>query len=164
MRIREVVPGDLEFLWLMLFYASHSNDEPGTTPEDIRKNPDLIRYLGGWGRRGDLGVLAVDVEAPVGAAWLRLFEDAQSGDPAFIDSNTPELAVAVRPGSEGMGVGTEMLTHLFELAGDSYPGIGLSVRVGNPAIALYERFGFQVVGHIINRVGTQSVKMHLRFD
>lgn len=162
MRVREVVPSDLEFLWLMLFYASHSNDEPGVTPEDIRVNPDLIRYLDGWGRRGDLGVIAVEMESPVGAAWVRLIEESKTGDPSFIDSETPELAVAVRPGWEGLGVGTEMLTHLFEIAADSYPGIGLSVRVGNPAVALYERLGFRVVGRITNRVGTESLKMHVK--
>jgi ribosomal protein S18 acetylase RimI-like enzyme len=154
--IRPTGEGDEEFLWLMLFYASHSNDEPGVSPEDIRSNPDLIGYIDGWRAAGYPGVLAGDLD---GAAWLRLFGDTEQTDPVFVDPKTPELAIAVRPGMEGRGIGTAMIEVLLFTMRGRYPAIVLSSRMENRAVGLYERLGFRVVGHFDNRVGTRSVKM-----
>ena len=45
-----------------------------------------------------------------------------------------------------------------------HPGVVLSVRSGNRAIRLYERFGFDVMEEIENRVGGRSFVMILTFD
>ena len=160
-RLRRVGVSDEDFLWLMLFYASHSNDEPGVGPGDVKANVDLRRYVVGWGRTGDVGVIAETEERICGAAWLRLFTESDRLDPAYVDDRTPELAVAVLPGLERDGIGTRMLTSLFESAKQFHPAVVLSVRLGNPAIRLYERLGFRAVSHMTNRVGTESVKMVL---
>lgn len=154
--IRPTVVGDEAFLWLMLFYASHSNDEPGVAPEDIRSNPDLTGYIEGWRAAGYPGVVAGEL---YGAAWLRLLGDSEQTDPVFVDRKTPELAVAVRPGLEGRGLGTAMIEGLLSTVRGRYPAIVLSSRMENRAVRLYERLGFRVVGHFGNRVGTRSVKM-----
>jgi len=153
------MPDDEEFLWEMLFYASHSNDEPGVDPADIRTNSDLVGYIDGWKRLGRDGVIAEQGTRPVGAAWLRLLTDLDRANPVFVDTETPELAIAVTPGMEGMGIGSAMLESLVTDARGRFPGIVLSSRAENPAVRLYERAGFRVVAEVTNRVGTRSVKM-----
>jgi len=46
--LRAATSDDVDFMWQMLFYASHSDHEDGTTLDDIKKDPDLIRHLVGW--------------------------------------------------------------------------------------------------------------------
>jgi GNAT superfamily N-acetyltransferase len=96
---------------------------------------------------------------PVGAAWVRIMGEADRANPVFIDADTPELAVAVAPGWEGRGVGTELIETLLDSARGRFPGIVLSSRAENPAVRLYRRLGFEPVGEMTNRVGTTSVKM-----
>jgi ribosomal protein S18 acetylase RimI-like enzyme len=158
-RERPTVPEDVEFLWRMLYYASHSNDQPGVHPGDIKSNPDLVGYIEGWKSTSHMGVIAEWGGEPVGAAWLRLLGPRDEVNPVFVDPATPELAVAVEPGHEGRGIGTKMLLALIEAASRSYPAIVLSARADSPAVKLYERLGFETVETIVNRVGTDSVKM-----
>lgn len=157
-RLRPSVEGDEETLWLMLYFASHSNDERGVGPEDIRSNPDLVGYIEGWRRGGRIGVIAEIGDSPIGAAWLRLLVDDDRANPVFMGAETPELAIAVLPDHQGRGVGSIMLSELLSISG--HVDIVLSVRADNPAVRLYERFGFEGSGTITNRVGTVSIRMH----
>ena len=159
--LRSAVANDENALWLMLFYASHSHDDPEAMPDDVMADPDLQRYVARWGRAGDMGVIAESDGDICGAAWLRLFAEGDRGDVTYVDARTPELAVAVLPGLEGSGIGTAMLTKLFDLARPVHSAIVLSVREGNPAVSLYGRLGFRAVDGITNRVGTRSIKMVL---
>ncbi len=82
-------------------------------------------------------------EKPVGAVWLRLLTRNNKGY-GYVDDDTPELGIAVFPEYRGQGIGTQLLTHLLESpCGQS--SISLSVSLDNPAVSLYERFGFEVV-------------------
>ncbi len=57
------------------------------------------------------------------------------------------MNVAVDPDVRRTGVATALLTELMERVGDPRARYTLEVRQSNdPAIALYERFGFQVAG------------------
>ena len=106
----------------------------------------LERYVAGWGRPGDSGLLAIDEFQPVGAAWYRLFETGEPGY-GFVDESTPELTIAIVPSRRGRGLGEELLVALLEQAkGEGYPRISLSVEPDNPAIHLYEQHGFTKVG------------------
>jgi GNAT superfamily N-acetyltransferase len=99
----------------------------------------------GWGRRGDDGTIAVaSSRRPIGAAWLRLWSASDHGY-GFIDVRTPELSMAVRPDFRGCGIGTQLLHHLLQRADQSYESVSLSVSTRNPAVRLYERFGFASV-------------------
>lgn len=157
--LRPACEADIDFLWEMLFYASHSYEETNVAPEDIRSNEDLVGYIYGWLEAGLPGVIGEIGGLAVGAAWLRRHTEDDQSNPVYVDGTTPELAIAVDPTQQNHGIGSALLTDLLSAVGPDIPAIVFSARVGNPAIRLYERHGFETVGTIGNRVGTQSVKM-----
>ena len=150
--IRLATKEDEPFLWEMLYYAAHMDEDTGVSPESAKTNPDLMKYVKDWGRETDIGSIALEPASnqPVGAAWIRLLA---------VDDNTPELAIAVLPQYLGNRIGTLLLQHLLEAAKQRYARVILSVRTTNPAKRLYERMGFVVTEEIVNRVGTASVSM-----
>jgi len=106
----------------------------------------VYRYVMNWGRPGDAAVIALDDGHPVGAAWYRLFKQNEPGY-GFVDEQTPELSIAVVPSRRGKGYGEQLLQALLDEAKrNGYGQISLSVEPENPALRLYERFGFQKVG------------------
>ena len=138
--IRRAGPKDVRFLRDMLHHAFYWRE--GRT--GIEEEP-VYRYVNGWGRPGDAGVIAVDDGFPVGAAWYRRFT-ADAPGYAFVDEETPELAIAVVPSRRGRGIGEELLRGLLEQAREAgYRALSLGVERGNPSIRLYERFGFREV-------------------
>lgn len=57
------------------------------------------------------------------------------------------LLIAVAPGVRRRGVGTALITHLFDAARvRGIARIFLEMRRGNPAIQLYHRFAFEPIG------------------
>jgi len=110
--VREAEAGDEGFLWRMLLEAAHAGDEVDGV-EALRQVPELARYVEGWGRPSDLGVVATNGDGePVGAAWVRMLvgEDAAYG---YVDDTTPELAIAVDPQRTGDGIGSQLLKRLL---------------------------------------------------
>src|SRR5262249_48531336 len=85
---------------------------PAVPPRDVVQHPDLARYVRHWGQEQDLGAVALHPTQgkPIGAAWLRLWDGAERGY-GFLDAQTPELSMAVRPAYRGQGVGTRLLAH-----------------------------------------------------
>jgi ribosomal protein S18 acetylase RimI-like enzyme len=156
---RLVVADDIEFLWEMVYWAAHVDEDPGVTHADMRSDRDLVGHVVGWGRAGDLGVVAELGGRRVGAAWLRLFDPSISDYSVFVDDETPELVIAAAPDHLGRGVGSALLTALFEHADVVYDSVVLSVRADNPAVRLYERFGFRELDRHVNRVGTASARL-----
>lgn len=148
-RLRRAGQSDLLFLAEMGWYAAHwrPGAEPPPPADVLLLEDRLGRYLSGWGRAGDAGVVALDERsAPIGAAWYRLFSRAEPGY-GFVSESVPELSIAVRPASRGAGVGTALLTALVGLARDEgFASLSLSVEPDNPARSLYERLGFRRVG------------------
>ena len=136
--IRAAGPQDVRFLRDMLRHAYYWRmSESGDLP--------VARYVIGWGRPGDAGLVALDDANPVGAAWYRLFSRAEPGF-GFVDESTPELTIAVVPSRRGKGFGHELMTGLLERARrGGYPKLSLSVAKDSPAVALYERYGFRGV-------------------
>jgi ribosomal protein S18 acetylase RimI-like enzyme len=128
---------DLRFLRDMLHHAYYWRERvPGSL---------VSRYVKGWGRPGDTALIALQNGFPVGAAWFRLFGEAEPGY-GFVDAETPELAIAVVPSKRGHGIGDDLLSALIQKAQSAgYGRLSLSVEPGNPARKLYERHGFQVV-------------------
>ena len=145
-RVRALTPADARLLrpYLRLSVFVRPGDPPW--PDDIVDRPEIACYVDGWGRYGDDGVLAVDeaTHADVGAAWLRLWPGPATGY-GFVDRATPELAIAVRPERRGQGIGTCLLDALLDRAAPRYRAVALSVTLDNPAVALYQRFGFRAI-------------------
>jgi ribosomal protein S18 acetylase RimI-like enzyme len=137
--IRAAGPQDVRFLRDMLRHAYYWRI-------DVGADLPVARYVIGWGRPGDAGLVALDDANPVGAAWYRLFSRAEPGF-GFVDESTPELTIAVVPSRRGKGFGHELMTGLLERARrGGYHKLSLSVAKDSPAVALYERYGFRSVG------------------
>ncbi len=107
--------------------------------------PPTARYIAGWPRESDLGVIAEAGGEPVGAAWVRFFP---ADDPAygFVSSDVPELTIGVAAAWRGRGVGRDLLRAIAALAaGAGIARISLSVERKNFAHGLYLSEGFAVV-------------------
>lgn len=156
-RLRPAAPDDEPFLREMLYQALFV--EPGREPHprDVLDLPHIARYVKDWGRRGDLGFVAVEdaTRQPVGAVWCRLPTDDDRGF-AYTDDETPEFGVALLPEHRGRGLGTTLLKHLIEQARGRYPRLSLSVSPDNPALRLYRRLGFETA----ELRGTHHVMIH----
>ncbi len=131
-----------------------------TSLATVKSNLDLVRYVSGWGRAGDLGVVAEKADFAVGAAWLRLWSKDSRGY-GYVADEVPELAIAVIPEMRGQGIGTALLSQIIQVATSQYPAISLSIRADNPALQLYERVGFVAVpgSEVFNREGGRSFNM-----
>jgi len=143
--IRPLTSADEPFLWEMLYQALHVPEGQTAPSREVVHLPELARYVRDWGRAGDCGFLASEAATsqPVGAVWLRLLMSENKGY-GYVDDDTPELSMAVLPEHRGQGIGAQLLTYLLASACGRLP-ISLSVSASNPALRLYERFGFKVV-------------------
>lgn len=143
---RPLTAEDEPLLWEMLQLAIYMPDG-SKAPQSLLEKPEIRRYVEGWGQPHDRGFAAVvrgSGEA-VGAVWTRLFTGENRGY-GYIDDLTPELTIAIREDWRDQGVGSFMLRELFDTLRDQYPGVSLSVSPNNPALHLYERLGFKLVG------------------
>lgn len=133
--IRSLTPTDEPILREMLFLGLQQSEE-GTSPSrDIVRQPEFSRYVEGWGRTGDAGFVALDRQSHqlLGAVWFR----------RPIGDATPALAFVVSPGHRNRGIGAALLTQWVR-ANPEQSEICLRVSPANPAVRLYERFGFRV--------------------
>lgn len=157
MRLRALLPSDQDTLQVFLWEALW--DPPGQPrrARAVLQNPLVRAYIENWGSKADdYGFVAVDEnEEAIGVVWSRLLLPPLQGG-AFFDERTPQLGIAVLPGHQGRGIGTCLLrAHLGEVS-DKFPAISLGVHPLNPALRLYQRFGFQQFavgkGNYINMV------------
>jgi GNAT superfamily N-acetyltransferase len=139
--IRELTITDEPFLWEMLYESLYVPAGQPALPRELVQQPEISRYVEGWGRAGDCGFLALDDDQPIGAAWLRLLVGAKRGY-GYYDETTPELAIAILPAYRGQGIGSRLLARLVENARSRDLAICLSVSKDNPARQLYQRLGF----------------------
>ena len=126
--LRPLLCEDESIVWQMLVYAAH---EPSL--ESVQTQPNLAQYAANWGRKGDMGYVALLDQLPIGAAWLRLWLSENKGF-GYLDDSIPELAIAVLPEYRDRGIGTQLLNKLLEEAQNHFPAISLSVRSNNPAV------------------------------
>jgi ribosomal protein S18 acetylase RimI-like enzyme len=162
--ITTATAADEAFLWEMLVEAAHLAADGEASATAAQQHPFLAKFVRGWGRPGDIGVIARDAAGEsLGAAWVRHLIGPEQSYPT-VDAAYPELAIAVRREHAGRGLGGVLLGRLIALARPVYPGLVLSVRAENPAQRLYARHGFVVTGEIVNRVGSRSLVMERRLD
>jgi ribosomal-protein-alanine N-acetyltransferase len=146
-QIRPVTGKDTAFLRHMLHYAIYGKPDYEPASTDMQYRTMLAYYLEDWGHEDDIGFIAVrnSDRKELGAAWIRRLS-ALSPRPIFIMTNLPELTIAVHPKYRGMGIGTNLLSYLLSEIKDRFQTIALTVEPHNPALRLYQRFGFEIVG------------------
>ncbi|MDD1622485.1 MAG: GNAT family N-acetyltransferase [Methylococcaceae bacterium] len=164
MNLRAANSEDEAFLWEAQYHAALLDSKQDPTAV-VQGDPILARYVEGWGRIGDIGIIAEHDNKPVGAAWCRLFRKETPGW-GWIDEEIPEISVAVLPEFRQKGIGTSLLTRLLEIAGQNYKAVSLAVRSTNPAFRLYLRLGFRVLPerNFLNRTGVLSHVMMQECD
>ena len=90
----------------------------------------------------DRAVVAVVNGKVVGACWARTTDEY-----GHIDDGTPSLSISLYRPYRGQGAGGAMMRAMLgELREAGYPRCSLSVQKENPALRLYERMGFRIVG------------------
>jgi ribosomal protein S18 acetylase RimI-like enzyme len=145
--IRPLTAADEPLLCQMLYFAVYVPEGQPLPEPDVVDRPEIARYVRDWGQANDRGFVALHTvgEQAIGAAWLRLLRGDKRGF-GYVDDTTPELSVAVLPEYRGQGIGTRLLTWLLQVAAEHQPAVSLSVAAENPALRLYRRLGFDVVG------------------
>ncbi|MCL2616587.1 MAG: GNAT family N-acetyltransferase [Defluviitaleaceae bacterium] len=139
--IRELLPADYPKLQDFLYHAIYQ--PPGTQPlpKHTIFTPEIFVYIENFGKPNDYGVLAEQGGQTIGMAWARII-------PAYgnIDPSTTELAVSVLPEHRGQGIGTALLSSLFNLLRKhGHSQTSLSVQKANPAYRLYKRMGYKIL-------------------
>ncbi len=144
--IRPADTKDYPFLRQMLYEAIYIPEGEAKPPLSILDAPEINKYISGWKKTDDAGFIAEIEGKALGAAWARLFENADAGGYGFVDNETPELCLAIYEEYRGMGVGTALMQALIEkLKALGYKKISLSVDKANRAVTLYKRLGFKVI-------------------
>jgi len=144
-RFRSATAEDADFLFVMLMEAVNWAPDRRLPPAAIAGDPVLTRYVDGWPRRSDLGVVAETDDASIGAVWLRLFT-ADAPGYGYVADDVPELSIGVVRQWRGMGVGRGLLQEMIRRArAVGYRAISLSVERENFAHGLYTSEGFQAV-------------------
>ena len=149
-RIRSGTSGDVSFLREMLYEAAYWRGDDRPDLEIGLSTPELSKLLSAWGRIGDMAVIAECDSEPVGAAWLRLWDDLDHSF-GYVAREVPELGIGVAEPHRGRGIGRRLIVALLS---DAYRAgvarVSLSVERDNPALHLYESLGFKSVGIVGN--------------
>src|SRR3954447_25693809 len=104
MELRDAAVSDAAFLVEMLVEACNWPGEQRVTRSDIGNDAQLRRYVRGWPKPDDFGVVAMDRGTPIGAAWARTFSTQDPGY-GFVAADVPELSMAVIAPRRRRGVG-----------------------------------------------------------
>ncbi len=142
---RAATPADEPFLREMLWLAYNWRDQ--SVAKDHWPDPDgPRRYVEGFGRAGDGGVIAEAGGEPAGAAWYRLLPAADAGY-GYVADDIPEVTIGVAAAHRGRGVAAELLERLkAAAAAEGLRALSLSVEPDNHALRIYERAGFEPAG------------------
>ena len=146
MTIRKIKTNETDFLADMLYEALFIPEGHAALPKAVIRDKSLSKYIENWGKdKYDIALVAVMDSRLMGAIWGRLLTGENKGF-GFIDDNTPELSMAVKPEYRNKGIGTDMIKAIAS----EYKSIGvsqlsLSVDKANDASRLYKRLGCEIV-------------------
>src|SRR5690349_21013671 len=115
MLIRPLTPADQSQLWELLHVALWDPPPAGLRPRTVLDHPDVRIYAEGWGRKGDVGVVAEDERGAIaGGAWMRVVPGGKGL--AHVDDATPQLGIAVMPPHQHKGLGARLLAAAIDAA------------------------------------------------
>lgn len=141
MNVRSIMPSEYTVLETFLYYAIFQPQGATPLPWEVIFKPEIFIYIENFGGKDDCCVVAEQNGKIVGAAWTRIISAY-----GHIDDETPELAISILPEYRGRGIGTMLLTQLFEVLSErGYHQTSLSVQKANPAARLYQRLGYEIV-------------------
>lgn len=150
--VRPAGQADGAFLGDMVVEAANWRPGAACPKHQILTAPEHSRYISGWKRPSDAGLVALDASGePIGAAWYRLLPRSDPGF-GYVGTGVPELIIGVRPIWRAHGVGRTLVQALAQQAvADGYARLSLSVERGNFAVSLYRSEGFAVTQSGIGR-------------
>ncbi len=161
-RIRPLGKSDQDFLWDILYEALWDPPAGPRRPRGVLENPVIAAYVADWGSSPhDLGfIIETEQGERVGAVWSRLLVPPLAGG-AFLDSDTPQLGIALLPTFQGRGLGETLLRHHLAASAARYDRMTLGVHPANRrAIQLYERCVFE--RYAFGRGSYWNMVRHLR--
>ena len=141
---------DFPLLEELLYEAIYQIEGAEPLPRDIIKKPEIYNYIKDFGKRkGDFCMFAEFNGKTVGGAWVRILDGDLQGY-GYIDSATPELAIAVLKKYRNLGIGRGLMYNIIDLALINglrgYKQISLSVDKANDiAVKMYKKFGFEIL-------------------
>jgi len=113
-------------------------------PISIIEEDHMKKYYENWGRLGDLRIVAINNNEPIGASWSRLF-NFENKAYGYVNDQTPELSIALKSEYRNNGIGTILLKKLMkENKKLGIKQISLSVDKLSPVMKLYDRLGFEI--------------------
>lgn len=130
-----------DFLYEAIFVPE---DFEGEVPRSIIYDDARCRaaFEGFGAPPDDRAVVAEVAGEVVGACWVRTTEEY-----GHIDDETPSFSISLYKPYRGQGIGGAMMRRMLcELREAGYGRASLSVQKANPALRLYERLGFRIVG------------------
>ena len=154
-QIREITQAEYPVLEDFLYNAIYIPEGEEWPPREIIFEPEIFVYVKDFGLNTDCGVVAECDGIIIGAAWTRII-------PAYghIDLDTPELAISVLPDERSKGVGTMLMSLLFDLLRErGYKRTSLSVQQNNPAVRFYERLGYEITEEKLDHAGHEDYIM-----
>ena len=119
-------------------------DFVGEVPRSvIHDDPKCRAAFEGFGSRSDDRALVAETDdGVVGACWVRTTDEY-----GHLDDETPSFSLSVLRPYRGHGIGSDLMRQMLsELQRSGYQRASLSVQKENPALHLYERLGFRIVG------------------
>ena len=152
--ISEISQSEIYFLKEMLFEAIFVPEGLSNPEREIIEIPEINIYIKDFGRKDDFCLVAKIEKELIGAIWIRQFTKENKGF-GFVNTETPELSMAIKPEFQGQGIGTKMLDAMFlKLTILNYKQVSLSVDKRNFAYDLYKKFDFKEV-----EINENSIKM-----
>ncbi|MFB5675979.1 GNAT family N-acetyltransferase [Paenibacillus terreus] len=140
--VKPLEPHEFDFFMDMHYESIHIL-QAKPAKHELLNAPHLKKYHEGWGRKGDRALVALKDDHLAGAVWYRLFDETNMGY-GFVDSDTPELGIAVHSEYRGSGIGRILMHEIVKQAeSDGYKSLSLSVDPQNSsAVKLYQKLGF----------------------
>lgn len=143
--IRHMKPDERPLLEDFLYEAIYVPEGfEGEVPRSvIYDDPKCRAAFEGFGGLPDDRALVAEADGRVvGACWVRTTDEY-----GHIDDATPSFSISLYEPHRGQGIGGAMMRQMLrELRDAGYARASLSVQKENPALRLYERLGFRIIG------------------